>query len=122
MAKHFFEMNVRDTVPGFDAMLRGIDLGKLMDERFTTDTHAALVAKQDHRVACFRQAIILRDFYGYMDEMGAKFREEERFRRARRTAAKEARAQGAEYDFPDELIQIALRSLDAHDKVRKVRV
>ena len=46
MAKHFFEMNVRDTVPEFDAMLRGIDLGKLMDERFTTDTHAALVASR----------------------------------------------------------------------------
>jgi hypothetical protein len=116
------QMNVRDTVPGFDAMLRGIDLEKLMDERFDGFDHVGLVEKQKKRVAAFRQAIIMRDFDELILELGAKWREKERLRREGISVTKRAKSQAKEYDFPDELIQIALRSLDAHDKVRKVRV
>jgi len=112
-----YSTNVRAAVPGFDAMLRGIDLDKLKDERFDGFDHVALVEKQKERVASFRQAIIMRDFDELILELGAKWREKERLRRKGISVTKQAKSQAKEYDFPDELIQIALRSINAEGAV-----
>ena len=49
------------------------------------------------------------NFMGTLNDIGQVWREKERIRREKIKATKEAEL----YDFPDELLQIALRSLDA---------
>ena len=91
-----------------------IDLDTLMLEKFHTPTHLRLLKKHERRVAKFEQLNRWRAFDGHLNEIGEHWRDKEKLRRARISATK----QGERYNFSDELIQIALRSLDAHDTVR----
>jgi hypothetical protein len=106
-------VNVRDVVPGFEAMLLGIDLFELELERFRGETHERLLAKHQQRVQAFEIAKIMRDFDGYLNEVGQMWRKKEEQRRARIRASK----QEPRYDFSDEQLQIARRSLSAKDSV-----
>ena len=95
-----------------------IDLDTLMLEKFHTGTHLRLLKKHERRVAKFQQLNRWRAFDGHLDEVGKYWRDKEKLRRERISATK----QGERYNFSDELIQIAMRSLDANDTLREVRV
>lgn len=87
----------------------GIDLHDLWDERFSGKRHLELVAEHEERVERWETLQAMSRFQGTLNELGEIHREKEALRRARISATKQAK----EYDFPDELLQIALRSLDA---------
>ena len=87
----------------------GIDLHDLWDERFSGKKHLELMEQHEERVLRWNTLQAMRDFEGTLNEIGEIHREKELQRRARISATKQAK----EYDFPDELLQIALRSLDA---------
>ena len=87
----------------------GIDLHDLWDERFSGKRHLELVAEHEERVERWETLRAMSRFQGTLNELGDIHREKEALRRARISATKQAK----EYDFPDELLQIALRSLDA---------
>ena len=96
-------------VKGFEAFMRGIDLRELRKERFAGKKHHQLMAQHRDRVAAYEQTVIMTNFMGTLNDIGQVWREKERIRREKIKATKEAEL----YDFPDELLQIALRSLDA---------
>jgi hypothetical protein len=104
---------VINQVKGFEAFMRGIDLRKLNEERFSGKRHHQLMAEHRDRVAAYEQAVIMTNFTGTLNDIGEVWREKERIRREKIKATKEAKL----YDFPDELLQIALRSLDARGAV-----
>jgi transglutaminase/protease-like cytokinesis protein 3 len=87
----------------------GIDLHDLWDERFSGVKHEALMQEHEQRVADWNTIQAMRAFQGTLNEIGQIHREKEALRRARISATKQAK----EYDFPNELLQIAIRSLDA---------
>jgi hypothetical protein len=87
----------------------GIDLHDLWDERFSGVKHQELMQKHEQRVADWNTIQAMREFEGTLNEIGQIHRDKELLRRARISATKQAK----EYDFPDELLQIAIRSLDA---------
>ena len=91
----------------------GIDLHDLWDERFSGKKHLELMGEHEERVARWDTVQAMKRFEGTLYEIGYIHREKEALRRARIIAAKQAK----EYDFPDELLQIALRSLDASGAV-----
>ena len=109
----FSNMNVRTAVRDFDANMLGIDLDTLEQERFRGRQHKELMATHQKRVEQFEAAKKMRDLDGHLDELGEKWRAKEKLRRERISASK----LGKEYNFPDELIEIALRSLDGRDSV-----
>jgi len=90
-----------------------IDIDALMLEKFHTPSHYRLLRKHNRRVAKYQQHNRWVAFVGHLDEVGQKWREIEDLRRARIRAAKRPR----EYDFSDELVQIAVDSLDAKDSM-----
>jgi len=106
-------MNVRTAVRGFDANMLGIDLDTLEQERFRGKQHKKLMAAHQKRLEQFEAAKKMRDFDGHLNEIGEKWRAKEKLRRERISATK----RGQEYNFPDELLQIAIRSLDAGGSV-----
>jgi hypothetical protein len=55
----------------------------------------------------------MRDLDGHLNDLGQQWRAKEKLRRERISATK----LGKEYNFSDELIEIALRSLDGRDSV-----
>ena len=91
----------------------GIDLHDLWDERFSGVKHEGLMQEHEQRVANWNTIKAMQAFEGTLHEIGQIHREKELLRRARISATKQAK----EYDFPDELLQIAIRSLDAGDPV-----
>ena len=91
----------------------GIDLHDLWDERFSGVKHEALMQEHEQRVADWNTIQAMRAFEGTLNDIGQIHREKELLRRARISATKQAK----EYDFPDELLQIAIRSLDAGGSV-----
>ena len=91
----------------------GIDLHDLWDERFSGVKHEQLMQAHEQRVADWNTIQAMRVFEGTLNEIGEIHRKKEMLRRARISATK----QGRDYDFPDELIQIAIRSLDAGGSV-----
>ena len=91
----------------------GIDLHDLWDERFYGVKHEALMQEHEQRVADWNTLKAMQAFEGTLHEIGQIHREKELLRRARISATKQAK----EYDFPDELLQIAIRSLDACDSM-----
>lgn len=105
--------NLREILPGFDAAMRNIDLEKLKDEFFTSEAHEKLVAIHRGRKEEYQARLRWQRFDSHLNEIGEMWREKERLRRARITATKQAK----EYDFPDELLQMAIRSLDAGGSV-----
>jgi hypothetical protein len=86
----------------------GIDLHDLWDERFSGKKHLELMEHHQERVLRWNTLQAMRDFEGTLNDIGQIHREKELQRRARISATKQAK----EYDFPDELLQIALRSLN----------
>ena len=91
----------------------GIDLHDLWDERFSGVKHEAMMQEHEQRVANWNTLKAMQAFEGTLHEIGQIHREKELLRRARISATKQAK----EYDFPDELLQIAIRSLDAGDSM-----
>lgn len=91
----------------------GVDLYNLWDERFSGRRHGELLALHQERIDRWETLKAMQRFEGTLYEIGQIHRDKEALRRARISAAKTAR----EYDFPDELLQIALRSLDAKDSM-----
>jgi hypothetical protein len=91
----------------------GIDLHDLWDERFSGKKHLELMEEHEGRVQNWDTLLAMRRFEGTLHELGHKHREKELLRRARISATKQAK----EYDFADELLQMALRSLDAQGSV-----
>jgi hypothetical protein len=91
----------------------GIDLHDLWDERFSGPKHLELMEQHKDRVLRWNTLQAMRSFDGTLNDIGEIHREKEALRRARISATKQAN----EYDFPDELLQIALRSLDASGAV-----
>jgi transglutaminase/protease-like cytokinesis protein 3 len=91
----------------------GIDLLDLWDERFSGARHHELMVQHEKRVLNWNTVLAMEAFQGKLNEMGEIYRKKEALRRARISATKQAK----EYDFPDELLQIAIRSLDAKDSV-----
>ena len=91
----------------------GIDLHDLWDERFSGVKHEGLMQEHEQRVGNWNTIKAMQAFEGTLHEIGQIHREKELLRRARISATKQAK----EYDFPDELLQIAIRSLDAGDSV-----
>lgn len=87
----------------------GIDLHDLWDERFSGKKHLELMEQHQGRVLRWNTLQAMRNFEGTLNEIGEIHREKQALRRARISATKQAK----EYDFPDELLQIAMRSLDA---------
>jgi excinuclease UvrABC ATPase subunit len=87
----------------------GIDLHDLWAERFSGKKHLELMAEHEQRVSRWESVQAMSKFQGTLNEIGQIHREKEQLRRARISAGKQAK----EYDFPDELLQIALRSLNA---------
>ncbi len=106
-------MNVRTAVKDFDANMLGIDVNTLEQERFRGQKHKELMTIHEKRVEEFEAAKKIRDHDGHLDDIGEKWRAKEKLRRKRISATK----RGKEYNFPDELIEIALRSLDGRDSV-----
>lgn len=86
----------------------GIDLHDLWDERFSGKKHLELMAEHEERVELWNTVQAMERFEGTLYEIGYIHREKEALRRARIIATKQAN----DYDFPDELLQIALRSLN----------
>ena len=109
----FSNMNVRTAVRDFDANMLGINLDTLEQERFRGRQHKELMAAHQKRVEQFEATKKMHDFDGHLDELGEKWRAKEKLRRERISASKLDK----EYNFPDELIEIALRSLDGRDSV-----
>jgi hypothetical protein len=109
----FSSMNVRTAIKDFDANMLGIDLDTLEQERFRGRQHKELMATHQKRVEQFEAAKKMRDLDGHLNEIGEKWRAKEKLRRERISASK----LGKEYNFPNELIQIAIRSLDARGGV-----
>ena len=107
------DMNVRTAVKDFDASMRGIDVNALEQERFRGKQHKELMALHEKRVEQFEVAKQMRDLDGHLNELGEQWRAKEKLRRERISATK----LGKEYNFSDELIEIALRSLDGRDSV-----
>jgi len=91
------------------AEIMGIDLHDLWDERFSGVKHQALMREHEERVLRWNTLQAMQRFEGTLWEAGREHRETEALRRARMSATKSAK----EYDFPDELLQIAIRSLNA---------
>jgi hypothetical protein len=91
----------------------GIDLLDLWDERFYGARHHELMLEHEKRVENWNTVLAMQAFQGTLNEIGQIHRKKEALRRARISATKQAK----EYDFPDELLQIAIRSLDAKDSV-----
>lgn len=91
----------------------GVDLHSLWDERFSGPRHGELLALHEERIERWETMKSMERFEGTLHEIGQIYREKEALRRARISAAKTSR----EYDFPDELLQIALRTIDAKDRV-----
>ena len=91
----------------------GIDLHDLWDERFSGKKHLELMEQHEGRVQNWNTLLSVRRFEGTLNELGQKYRQKELLRRARISATKQAK----EYDFPDELLQMALRSLNAEGSV-----
>jgi len=96
----------------------GIDLEALMLERFHCTAHIKLAKIHKKRVARFEQFNRWVAFERHLDEAGQQWRDRETLRGARIREAK----QPEEYDFSDEVLDIAERSLDAQDSVRALRV
>lgn len=90
----------------------GIDLHDLWDERFSGKKHLELMELHEQRVNNWNTLQAMRRFEGTLNEYGQVFREREQLRRLRISATK----QGLNYDFPEELIDIAIRSLEANSK------
>ena len=86
-----------------------IDLHDLWDERFSGVKHEGLLQEHEQRLADWNTVQAMRAFEGTLNEIGEIHRKKEMLRRARISATKQAR----DYDFPDEILQIAFRSLDA---------
>jgi hypothetical protein len=91
----------------------GIDLFELWEERFSGVKHEALMREHEERVLRWNTLQAMKQFEGTLDGFGQVWREREKLRRERIKAKKAA----DEYDFPDEILQIALRSLDANGAV-----
>jgi hypothetical protein len=102
-------LNLQPSWPNNYAEQLGIDLHDLWEERFSGRKHLELMAEHEERVARWDTVQAMERFEGTLYEIGYIHREKEALRRARISATKQAK----EYDFPDELLQIALRSLDA---------
>lgn len=105
--------NLREILPGFDAAMQNIDLEKLREELFTSEAHEKLLAVHRGRKEDYQARLRWQRFEGHLDEIGQMWRQKEQLRRARIAATKQAK----EYDFPDELLQMAIRSLDAGGSV-----
>jgi hypothetical protein len=100
--------SVSGAVKNLEASLRGIDLEALRNEAFSGPHHEALVRAHRDRVRRWELEVVFRRFYRTLNEYGEIHRRKERLRRERIRAKKlEGR-----YTFSDEVLQIAMRSLD----------
>ena len=104
-----FALQLQPSWPNDYAEQLGIDLHDLWEERFSGKKHLELMAEHEERIARWEAVQALERFEGTLYEIGYIHRQREALRRARIIATKQAN----DYDFPDELLQIALRSLDA---------
>ncbi len=108
-----FAQKLQPSWPNNYAEQLGIDLHDLWEERFSGKKHLELMAEHEERVARWDTVQAMKRFEGTLYEIGYIHREQEALRRARIIATKQAN----DYDFPDELLEIALRSLDAGGSV-----
>jgi hypothetical protein len=108
-----FARQLQPSWPNNYAEQLGIDLHDLWEERFSGKKHLELMAEHEERVARWDAVQAMERFEGTLYEIGYIHRQREALRRARIIATKQAN----DYDFPDELLQIALRSLDARGAV-----
>jgi len=107
------EMNIRSAVPDFDAFMLGLDFEELIEERFSGEKHRELLRVHAKRLEKWAQIQRVEEFDGRLGLLGHQYRQREKLRRERISAKK----QREEYDFPDEILQIALRSIDAQGSV-----
>jgi hypothetical protein len=93
----------------FEAELRGIDLDALRREAFFGPDHKFLLLQHEVRVQRWRWHSAFISFEGHLDEVGEMWRSRERLRVEKIKATVESKR----YHFSDEVLQIAMRSLDA---------
>jgi hypothetical protein len=104
----------RSSLPAnFEADLRGIDLDALRREAFFGPDHKFLMLKHQARVERWLWSSAFLNFEGHLNELGEMWREKERLRVERIKATVESKR----YHFSDEVLQIAMRSLDANGSV-----
>lgn len=98
--------SLRAIFPHFDATMLGIDIEKLVEERFTGPKHAALLEKHRERVANYEWRLQMANLERTLREVGNIHQQRELVRRAKISAAKNKQ------DFSPRLIEIAIRSLE----------
>ena len=99
-------------IPNFEALMRGINLEDLEKERFGTEEHEKLVKIHTQRVARFEQTVRFRD----LAEKLAQIERENMSIWMRRKAREKTRKEAVEKDFPEHLIQMAMRSLEKNGR------
>ena len=105
--------SLRRILPGFDAALLNIDLEKLEEERFGSKQHWELIVAHDRRAEEYKARLRWQKFEGHLEEIGELWRKKEELRRARIAAKRNS----DDYTFSDDVLNIAIRSLDARGSV-----
>ena len=105
--------SLRRILPGFDAAMLDIDLEKLEEERFGSKHHWELMVAHDRRHQEYKARLRWQKFEGHLDEVGEMWRKKEQVRRARIAEKRNF----DRYTFSDDVLDIAIRSLNARDSM-----